>query len=48
VKALSNKKIRLVGNIIGKSAFYCIILLILIYMYHYNHVGDATFIYNEF
>ncbi|MDR2157328.1 MAG: teichoic acid D-Ala incorporation-associated protein DltX [Clostridiales Family XIII bacterium] len=36
------------GGILVKSAFYCIILLILVYMYHYSHTGDATFIYNEF
>ncbi|MDR0357449.1 MAG: teichoic acid D-Ala incorporation-associated protein DltX [Clostridiales Family XIII bacterium] len=43
-----NKKFRSAKIIIAKSAFYSVILLVLIYMYHYNHVGDATFIYNEF
>ncbi|MDR0886918.1 MAG: teichoic acid D-Ala incorporation-associated protein DltX [Clostridiales Family XIII bacterium] len=41
-------KIRFWGSVILKVAFYSFILFALLFMYHYNHVGDTTFIYNEF
>jgi len=37
-----------IGRLFARSIFYFAILVVLIYMYHYNRVGDATFIYNEF
>lgn len=32
----------------GKTIFYFLILLALVYLYHYKHVGGGNFIYNEF
>ncbi|MDR3225688.1 MAG: teichoic acid D-Ala incorporation-associated protein DltX [Clostridiales Family XIII bacterium] len=37
-----------IGRLFARSIFYFAILMALIYLYHYNRVGDATFIYNEF
>ncbi|MDT2736270.1 teichoic acid D-Ala incorporation-associated protein DltX [Enterococcus pseudoavium] len=35
-------------NFIGKTIFYFVILLILIYLYHYKSIQGGNFIYNEF
>ncbi|RST99617.1 teichoic acid D-Ala incorporation-associated protein DltX [Vagococcus vulneris] len=32
----------------GKTLLYAAILVGLIYLYHYSHVGGGTFIYNQF
>jgi hypothetical protein len=44
------RKIRLRSavTLLAKSIFYFVVLLALIYLYHYNRVGGAAFIYNEF
>lgn len=33
---------------IGKTCFYFIIIIFLIYLYHYRSIQGGTFIYNEF
>jgi TRAP-type C4-dicarboxylate transport system permease small subunit len=48
VKNLLTDRVRLRVGVIIKSIFYICILLVLVYMYHYNHMSDTTFIYNEF
>ncbi|GAA2913160.1 teichoic acid D-Ala incorporation-associated protein DltX [Enterococcus pseudoavium] len=35
-------------SFIGKTIFYFVILLILIYLYHYKSIQGGNFIYNEF
>ena len=32
----------------GKTLFYMMILVLLVYLYHYKQVGGGSFIYNEF
>ncbi|GAB2026878.1 teichoic acid D-Ala incorporation-associated protein DltX [Lactovum odontotermitis] len=33
---------------IGKTAFYFVIIVFLLYLYSYSHAGGAHFIYDEF
>jgi hypothetical protein len=46
-KSLFKKKNH-VRDIILRSVFYALIILALLYLYHYRHFGDVAFIYNEF
>ena len=32
----------------GKTIFYVVVMLILIYLYHFSHIDGGSFIYNEF
>ena len=34
--------------IIGKTLFYFMVILLLIYLYNYKNVQGGSFIYNEF
>ncbi|RZI48154.1 teichoic acid D-Ala incorporation-associated protein DltX [Lactococcus kimchii] len=33
---------------LGKSLFYFVIIVALLYLYSYSHTGGVHFIYNEF
>jgi hypothetical protein len=33
---------------IGKTLFYFLVIVVLIYLYHYQNIDSGTFIYNEF
>ncbi|MDR1568708.1 MAG: teichoic acid D-Ala incorporation-associated protein DltX [Streptococcaceae bacterium] len=33
---------------IGKSLFYALVLILLLYFYHFNHSNGVHFIYQEF
>ncbi|MCI0130292.1 MULTISPECIES: teichoic acid D-Ala incorporation-associated protein DltX [Enterococcaceae] len=35
-------------SFVGKTLFYAAIILVLIYLYQYSHVGGGSFIYNQF
>ncbi|MGX4685507.1 teichoic acid D-Ala incorporation-associated protein DltX [Vagococcus sp. JNUCC 83] len=35
-------------NFVGRTVFYAAIILVLIYLYQYSHVGGGSFIYNQF
>jgi hypothetical protein len=37
-----------IGIFAGKTILYMLILILLIYLYHYRQVGGGAFIYNEF
>lgn len=47
-KLLKNDKLVFWGGFAGKTIFYLVILLALVYLYHFSHVGGSKFIYNEF
>ncbi|MFD2728967.1 teichoic acid D-Ala incorporation-associated protein DltX [Enterococcus camelliae] len=32
----------------GRTLFYFLVLMLLIYLYHYRNIQGGTFIYNEF
>ncbi|MDR0921415.1 MAG: teichoic acid D-Ala incorporation-associated protein DltX [Lactobacillales bacterium] len=36
------------GKFLLQSVFYAVVILGLLYLYHYNHSLGGTFIYNEF
>lgn len=33
---------------LGKTIFYVVVMLVLIYLYHFSHIDGGSFIYNEF
>ncbi|MGK0551326.1 teichoic acid D-Ala incorporation-associated protein DltX [Enterococcus faecalis] len=33
---------------IGRTCFYFLVIVALIYLYHYKNIDGGTFIYNEF
>ncbi|MGX6965692.1 teichoic acid D-Ala incorporation-associated protein DltX [Vagococcus teuberi] len=35
-------------SFVARSVFYAAIILVLIYLYQYSHVGGGSFIYNQF
>lgn len=35
-------------SFIGRTLFYAAVILVLIYLYQYSHVGGGSFIYNQF
>ncbi|MGO2082391.1 teichoic acid D-Ala incorporation-associated protein DltX [Vagococcus sp.] len=47
-KMKKNENLKYWAKFVGKSLLYTAILLGLIYLYHYSHVGGGSFIYNQF
>lgn len=45
---IKNEQSRYWLRFIGKTALYAVILLGLVYLYHYSSVGGGSFIYNQF
>ncbi|MGY3748977.1 teichoic acid D-Ala incorporation-associated protein DltX [Vagococcus acidifermentans] len=43
-----NNRIAYSLTFVAKTLFYLMIMLALLYMYHFSHVGGDTFIYNQF
>ncbi len=47
-KVVKNEQSRYWLNFIAKTVLYSLILLGLVYLYHYSAVGGGSFIYNQF
>ncbi len=45
---MGNKQLSYWLSFAGKTAFYVVIMFVLIYFYHFSHIGGTKFIYNEF
>ncbi len=47
-KILFAENTKFVLEFAAKTFFYLAIMLLLLYLYHFNHTNGSTFIYNEF
>ncbi|MHC5226961.1 teichoic acid D-Ala incorporation-associated protein DltX [Enterococcus sp. LJL99] len=45
---INQPNVRFWCKFIGKTFFYFMIILVLIYLYHYKNINGGSFIYNEF
>lgn len=44
------KKMKMTDGLrfVGRTLFYFIVLLVLLYLYHFKNISGGSFIYNEF
>ncbi|MGO3733328.1 MAG: teichoic acid D-Ala incorporation-associated protein DltX [Vagococcus sp.] len=47
-KMVNNETSKYWLSFTGKTVLYVGILLVLVYLYQYSHVGGGSFIYNQF